>query len=169
MIAGIHFEVLLAAGYSVFLIATSVALEGMARRSHQRSQGYPTAGFFYHRELNIWKCPKGEHLLPAGFNSETRIARYRAPANTCNACMLKESCTDSDQGREIVQHMDSWMQSELRRFHAGISLSLLLLAGLIVLAEILRHNRVWEMAVLLGAMGGIVLAGRKLLAGFLPR
>ena len=169
MILGIHFEVLLAAGYPVFLIATSVALELMARRSHQRSQSYQTAGFSYHRELDVWKCPLGEHLLPSGFNSETRIARYRAPANTCNACMLKESCTDSDQGREIIQHMDSWMQSELRRFHSGISLSLLFLAGLIVIAELLRHNRVWEMAVLFGAMGAIVLAGRQLLTGFLPR
>ena len=169
MILGIHFEVLLAAGYSAFLIATSVALESMARRSHQRSQGYPTAGFSYHRQLDIWKCPMGEHLLPTGFNRETRIARYRAPANTCNACMLKDSCTDSDQGREIIQHMDSWMHSELRRFHSGISLSLLLLAGLIDIAEILRHNRVGELVVLFGAMAAIVLAGRQLLSEFLPR
>ncbi len=169
MIGGIHVEVLLAAGYSAFLIAASAVLEWIARRSHQRSQTYQTAGFTYHQSLDIWKCPMGEHLLPAGISTETRIARYRAPANTCNSCILKDSCTDSDQGREILQHMDSWMQSELRRFHAGISFALLLLAVLIVIAEIPRHNQAAELAVLFLALAAAFWAGRQLPSKFRTR
>ncbi len=109
----------------------------------------------------------GAELLPAGFSGEARIARYRAPANTCNACMLKERRTDSDEGREITQQMDSWIGSELRRFHAGISLSLLLLAALIAVAEIFRHSEVRELLVLLPTAAVIFLAGRHMLSRFL--
>ena len=48
------------------------------------------------------------------------------------------------------------MQSELRRFHRGISLALLLLSVIILTVEILRHHELREwilLAMLLTAIG----------------
>ena len=70
---------------------------------------------------------------------QRRIVHYRAPADACNACSLKNNCTDSNEGRLLKSHLDSWVESELRRFHRGISLVLLLLATIILVAETVRY------------------------------
>ena len=44
----IHTEVLMAAGYTAFLLGVALGLDFMARRSHARSERYRTAGFTYH-------------------------------------------------------------------------------------------------------------------------
>ncbi|MCU1609410.1 MAG: hypothetical protein JWM45_1326, partial [Pseudonocardiales bacterium] len=41
-------EVILAAGYAVFLLGAAVALDRLARHAHKRSDRYRTAGFRYH-------------------------------------------------------------------------------------------------------------------------
>ena len=62
-------------------------------------------------------------------------------------------------GREIEGHLDSWIESELQRFHRGISLALMFLAVLILVIEMVRHNRLEELLLLavilapIGAMG----------------
>lgn len=132
-LAAVNTEVLLAAGYAVFLVAIALALEAAARFVHRRAQRFRVSSFTYHSRLDIWECPAGERLFP------TEPHRYRAPAQTCNACSLKHACTDSHSGREIVISPLDWLETEIGRFHRGMSMGLLVLVGWLVGFEALRH------------------------------
>jgi hypothetical protein len=162
MIWTIPIEVMLAAGYAVFLVVVALVLERLARHSHQRSEQFQVAGFKYHKEPDHWECPMGELLTRQEIDRHRRVVRYQAPSRVCNNCHIKENCTDSDTGREIERHFDSWLQSELRRFHRGISLALMLLAVLILAIEMVRHNRLEALLVLAGLLAPIGAIGLRL-------
>ena len=169
MIYGLHNEVILAAGYALLLVGVAAVLEYLARHSHRRSEHYRNSGFAYKRKLDVWECPTGHHLTREQTDFERKIARYRAPAHKCNACHCKQDCTDSDDGRVLESRLDAWVQSELRRFHRGISLALLLLAAIILAAEMMRRHD-WREWLLLGALlAPIGFAGSKLSVSFWER
>jgi hypothetical protein len=167
MISGMHVEVVLAAIYAAFLAAVAFGLELLARHSHQRSERYRNSGFTYFRDLDAWECPAGQQLLRHQTDYQRRIVHYRASADACNRCPLKNNCTDSNDGRLLKSHLDSWIESELRRFHRGISLALLLLATIILLAEAIRHSARYELLVVASLLLPISLVETKLLASFL--
>jgi Transposase DDE domain len=167
MMEGMHIEAVLAAGYAIFLVGVAFVLELLARYSHRRSQGYEHSGFTYRRAMDLWECPTGQQLLRTEIDHRLRIVRYRAAAKTCNSCPLKANCTDSDGGRQLELHIDSWVESELRRFHRGLSLVLLLLALLILAAEMARHSAPKELAALGSLFVVIVAASATLLSEFL--
>lgn len=169
MISGVHVEVVLAAAYAVFLIAVSSVLELLARHSHRRSESYRTTGFVYFQEMDLWECPAGRQLLRAETDHQRRIVHYRAPAADCNACSLKNNCTDSNEGRLVLRRLDSWVESELRRFHRGISLALLVLATILLVAEAVRHTAPRELLLVGSLLLPVGLAGTKLAASFLTR
>lgn len=148
MIYGIHIEVVLTSLYALLLVAVSWILEWLAKHSHRRSEHYRNSGFVYKRKEDVWECPTGHHLTREQTDFERKIASYRAPAHKCNVCHCKKDCTDSDDGRLLESRMDSWLQSELRRFHRGISLVLLLMASLILAAEMFRYHTAWDWVVL---------------------
>ena len=141
MLQSVDAEVLMVAGYSVFLILTAFGLEWVARCSHRRCEQLRIAGFKYHHQPDIWECPTGQSLTPVAVDHSRGSVRYRAPAHACNACSMKEMCTASDDGREIEHNPSAWLQSELARFQRGISLTLLFLAELLLVIEILLHNK----------------------------
>ncbi len=147
MLASVNIEVLLAAGYAVFLMVIAFALEAAARFAHRRADRFRVSDFTYHSDLDIWECPAGERLLPA----EPR--RYRAPARSCNACSLKHACTDSPRGREIVISPLGWLETEIGRFHRGMSMGLLVLVGWLIAFEAARH---WD-ASDLRVLGGVLM------------
>jgi hypothetical protein len=151
MIYGLHLEVILAAAYALLLVAVSWILEWLARHSHHRSEHYRNSGFVYKKKEDVWECPTGHHLTREQTDFERKIAQYRAPAHKCNVCHCKKDCTDSDDGRILESRMESWVQSELRRFHRGISLVLLLLASLILAAEMFRYHAISDW-ILLGLL-----------------
>jgi len=160
--SSVHTEVLLAAGYALFLAVVAICLERLGQHTHQRSRQYRTAGFSYHPHLNVWECPAGQYLKLWAFDSQRRIAQYRAEAKSCNSCALKKHCTDSDDGRKLEDHPDSWLQSEIRRFHRGISLALLFLAGLILALEITLQTTATDLAVLLISIVPVALVATRL-------
>lgn len=164
----INIEVLLASGYALFLVAVAACLERMGRHTHQRSRQYQTAGFTYRQHLNMWECPAGQYLKLWAFDSQRRVAEYRAEAKSCNACALKKSCTDSEDGRRLEHHLDSWVQSEVRRFHRGISLTLLLLAALILSIEIALGTATIDLAVLFTVMVPVAIMAIRLGFGNWP-
>ena len=166
MSVGLHPEVLLASGYAAFLAAVAAALEFLARHTHRRAERYRIVGFKYHRHLDMWECPTGQHLHRHKGPLEHRIVRYRAPAHACNACGLKHHCTDSDQGREIAQSTLLWLETEVGRFHRGLSLALLLLAQFILGLELWRFPSEGERLVLLCALAPLTLTWTKMLARF---
>src|SRR5262249_14347000 len=90
-------------------------------------------------------CPAGHQLVQLNTDHQRQVTTYRAPASACNSCSLKLNCTDSEEGRVLERAWDTWIDSEIRRFHRGISLALLFLATLILVAEASRfpypHDR----------------------------
>ena len=155
-------EVLIAAGYSAGLIAGAFLLEWLSAHTHRRALRYRTAGFAYDPAHDHWQCPEGEYLWPREFDRERRLVRYRAKAHVCNACPRKGDCTDSDRGREIARPVDPWPHSEAGRFHRAIAVLMVVLGAFIVTAEIVRHHRPGEAALLVSLFVVAVLAGRWL-------
>jgi len=167
MIHGVHIEVLLAGGYALFLVGVAAILEFVARHSHHRSEHFRNSGFVYKQKLDIWECPTGHHLKREKTDFERKITHYRAPAHKCNTCHRKKDCTDSENGRLLESRLDAWLQSELSRFHRGISLALLLLAVIILVAEMLRHRERHDWVVLVVLLFPIGFAGFRHLVSFL--
>jgi hypothetical protein len=161
ILASVHIEVLLAAGYAVFLIVVALALEAAARFAHRRAERFRVSSFTYHPRLDIWECPAGERLFP------TDPHRYRAPAHTCNACCLKHACTDSHIGREIVLSPLDWLETEIGRFHRGMSIGLLVLVGWLIGFESLRHRDPADLRVLGGVLLFAATLGAHLLRAML--
>jgi Transposase DDE domain len=156
-------EVVIAAGYAVFLVAGAFALEWLSAHTHRRALRFRTAGFAYVATHDHWVCPEGERLWPHVYDRERRLVRYRARAHVCNACPSKARCTDSDEGREVVRPLDPWPHSEAGRFHRVISVLLVVLAGLVVLAEWARNHSPAETGLLLGLLAVVALAASRLL------
>jgi hypothetical protein len=141
-------EALLACGYASFLAGSALGIDLLARHTHQRSGRFRTAGFTFHQHLDSWECPEGQHLRRVELDQQSRVVRYRGKVHICNACPSKDSCTDSDQGREIVRSLDPWPHSEAGRFHRGLSLALLTLAVLVSVAGLVRSRSAIDVAVL---------------------
>jgi hypothetical protein len=159
-------EALLAAGYAVFLLAGAYGLDVMARHTHRRSDRYATAGFTYHPHLDAWECPTGEHLRRVELDHDRRLVRYRGAASVCNACPMKDSCTDSDEGREIAQALDPWPHSEAGRFHRGICVAMIALAVLVAILGVVRNNQPAELLLLLAVLGASIVALLRAAEGF---
>jgi hypothetical protein len=155
-------EVILALGYSGFLVAVSAMLEAVARYAHRRAQTSNSQGFTYIPERDLWRCPNGQHLYREKSDDAFRIVRYRAQPHHCNNCGIKSRCTDSDTGRVLEHRSESWLESGMRRFHRGMSLALLVLAILILSIEIVRHNDRVEQVVLAGLVVCLGVAGVRL-------
>jgi DDE family transposase len=162
----VHAEVLLGAGYALVLVAAAFGLEWLARRAHQRSEAYELSGFVYHRDLDVWECPTGQHLLRSGVDHLRQLVHYRARPTACNSCPLKSQCTQSDDGREIVRHQATWPHSEVARFHRGLSLLLVLVAGFLIAIVGARHTTATELALLAGPVALVLVTTRRLWPAF---
>jgi hypothetical protein len=169
VIWGVHLEVFLALAYALFLMAVAFLLERLARRSQRRAEGYQHSGFIYFRDLDCWECPAGHQLVQLHTDHQRRVTTYRAPASACNSCSLKLNCTDSNEGRLLERRLDSWLESELRQFHRGISLALLLLASTILLAETFRFPQPHDRQALVALLLPLGFAQLKLLPSLRTR
>ncbi len=150
----VHAEVLFAAGYALGLVLLAGGLECVARYTLWQAHRYHAAGFRYRRGLDAWICPEGEHLRRIAVDPAERVARYRAPARTCNACPAKPRCTDSDGGREIQHDLRPWLGTAIGQFQRGMSLAILGFAALISSIELVRYPDVADAA----ALGTLLLA-----------
>jgi hypothetical protein len=155
-VSELHAEALVLGAYALFLLVAAATLDALARHSHRRAERYRTAGFRYHGHLDAWECPEGQHLWPHELDREHRLVRYRGRPQVCNACPRKAACTDSDDGREVVRFLDDWPQLEAGRFHRGLALTLVVLAGLMTCAALVRHHAPAELT---GLGGVLLLAG----------
>jgi hypothetical protein len=160
-------EAIAVALYAIFLVAAALTLDRLGRHAHDRSSRFRTQGFTYHEHLDLWECPEGEHLKPVVVDHRRRVARYRASPAICNACPAKASCTDSDEGREVVRQLDPWPHSEAGRFHRGISLVVLALAGVVTLVEMARSPEPLTLALLGGVLLTVLVLLRQMAIAFL--
>jgi hypothetical protein len=141
-------ECWLALGYAVFLALIAFLFELVSRHAYRRSLRSSTVGFTYHSDRDVWQCPEDQHLFPVFADTAKGISIYRAPASACNTCRSKDACTDSTTGREIVRMENRSIEYGMRRFHRGLSLTLVLLAILILSVEMFRaHDEFARIAV----------------------
>jgi hypothetical protein len=146
--AGVPLEYILMLGYALSLALIALLLEWAGRHAHRRSLGVSTVGFTYHPDRDIWRCPQDQHLFPVFSEPSRGSVIYRAPAEACNACRSKVACTDSNHGREIERGNLSELEYGMKRFHRAVSLTLLVLASLILVVELLRTSGLYPRIVL---------------------
>ena len=78
--------------------------------------------------LDRYECPQGELLTLDAFDGRNKLALYKAPASTCNECVLKEFCTPHDDGRRVYRSLAEFHESDVGRFHRWLSLIILAVA-----------------------------------------
>jgi hypothetical protein len=171
-VLGVPLEFFLMLGYAVSLALIALSLELVARHVHQRSLNGSTIGFTYHKDRDVWQCPQDQHLFPVFADTAKGRVIYRAPASTCNACRSKHACTDSDSGRTIERKVSSGLEYGMERFHRAMSITLIILACLIVGVEFFRVGGLYPRSVLatVFALLGAIAArlGRELLSQVSP-
>jgi hypothetical protein len=115
-------------GYVVMLWVGGWVLEFLARAHFHRAQRYAHTGFAYDAELDRYECPQGELLTLHTFDDRNRLAIYKAPASSCNECMLKAFCAPHDQGRRVYRSLAEFHDTDVGRFHRWLSIIVLGLA-----------------------------------------
>ena len=135
--AGLPLECILLIAYALFLALSAFLLEWVAGHAHRRSPSVSTVGFIYHADRDVWKCPQDQHLFPVFSDAAKGTVIYRASAAACNACTFKPACTDSPHGREIERHLSD-VGSGIKRFHRGVSLTLLVLGSVVLCVGLFR-------------------------------
>ncbi|SDY35979.1 hypothetical protein SAMN05428934_101463 [Tessaracoccus flavus] len=120
----------LGAGYGVLLLLVAYGIDQLAKRAQTRIEEDRAGGFVYHENHDAWLCPEDQWLYPKSFDPDNRVMRYRGLPLVCNSCPVKDTCTASDDGREMKRHVDPWPASESARFHRGIACSVTVLAVL---------------------------------------
>jgi hypothetical protein len=166
MIADVSLEFILMLGYAVSLAIIALLLELAARHSHRRSLGVSTAGFTYHPERDIWRCPRDQHLFPIFSDSIKGVTVYRAPAEACNCCRSKAACTDSEHGRAIERKDSNGLEWGMQRFHRAMSVTLLVLASLILIVELFRARGLYPRVALVSVLGAFCLIVGRLCTNF---
>jgi transposase len=77
-----------------------------------RSGFFPPHLFRYDSDKDLYVCPQGQFLPLYSRRKTEQVLVYRAKVDICNACPVKEKCTDSKSGRYIFR---SFYQEELDR------------------------------------------------------
>jgi heme A synthase len=146
--AGVSLECILMLAYALALALNALVLEWVAGHAHRRSLRVSTAGFTYHPDRDIWRCPRDQHLFPVFSDSLRGTVIYRAPASACNACPSKAACTDSNHGREIERNLAD-VEHGMKRIHRAFSFTLLVLASVILVVELFRSDGIYARTVLI--------------------
>ena len=114
--------------YVLILWVGGGGLEFLARAHFHRAERYAHAGFAYDVELDRYECPQGEWLTLHTFDDRNKLAIYKAPAASCNDCVLKAFCTPHDLGRHVYRTLAEFHETDVGRFHRWLSLIILALA-----------------------------------------
>jgi hypothetical protein len=114
--------------YLLALWAGGWALELVARAHFHRAQRHAHRGFTYDDALDRYECPQGELLTLHTSDDRNKLAIYKAPAASCNACVLKVFCTPHDEGRHVYRPLAEFHETDVGRFHRRLSLTILAVA-----------------------------------------
>lgn len=160
--AGVSLEFILMLGYAISLAFIALLLELAARHAHRRSISVSIAGFTYHPDRDIWRCPRDQHLFPIFSDSAKGVVIYRAPASACNHCRSRAACTDSDHGREIERRDLNGVEYGMKRFHRVMSITLLMLASVILIVDLFRSSGLHPRIILIAVLTLFCLIIRRL-------
>ena len=97
-----------------------------------RSPYYGSSRFVYDAEEDLYRCPMGKPLSLYTHSYTERLSRYRADAETCNACPLKPECTPGDSGCVLMRSFDEELLERVRAYR-----------GTTPYEKALRKRRVW--------------------------
>jgi hypothetical protein len=111
--------------YLIVLWLGGWGLELLARAHFHRARRFAHNGFAYDAELDRYECPQGELLTIETFDSRNKLAIYKAPASSCNACVLKAFCVPHDEGRRVYHSLAEFHETDIGRFHRWLSLTIL--------------------------------------------
>jgi hypothetical protein len=125
---GLDLGLVLLVGYLAMLWVGGWALEILARVHFRRAQRFAHDGFAYDTELDRYECPQGELLTLHTFDDRNKLAIYKAPAKSCNQCVLKEFCTPHDEGRHVYRSLAEFHETDVGLFHRRLSLVILSIA-----------------------------------------
>src|SRR6516165_3697271 len=131
-------EVSLLLGYAFVVLAGARLMERLARGHFELARRYGHDGFHYDADADHYHCPQGERLALHLVDSQERVAVYRAPASACAACPEKARCTPHDEGRHIYRTLAAWTETDVGRFHQGLSLLMAASAGALSLVALLE-------------------------------
>lgn len=149
-------------GYAVALLLIAYCIDLLAKRAHTTNEGLQNRGFVYHDDHDAWLCPEDQWLWPQSFDPENRVMRYRGSPTVCNSCPVKDSCTSSDDGRELGRIVDAWPASESARFHRGIACAVSVLAVVFPVVALFTVENWTSQVMLLVATLAIAVAGLPL-------
>ena len=121
-------EQVLLLAYIILLWAGGWVLEVLARAHYHRAERYAHHGFSYDAELDRYECPQGELLTLHTFDDRNKLAIYKAPAASCNECVLKAFCTPHDEGRRVYRSLAAFHETDIGRFHRRLSLTIVAVA-----------------------------------------
>ena len=152
----------IAAGYGVALLLVAYGIDQFARRAQSAHERQQTPGFTYHEDHDAWLCPEDQWLWPQSYDPDNRVMRYRGSPTVCNSCPVKDSCTTSDDGREMRRMIDVWPASESARFHRGIACVVTVLAAAWPLATAFTLDDVAAQLLMLAVCLGLVLGALPL-------
>jgi hypothetical protein len=88
------------------------SLEATHRGSGRKKGIFPKEAFTYHPDTDTFTCPAGNILTRRMYHKKRNHYEYKAAAQACASCELKEHCTRSKQGRTLKRHL---RQDELDR------------------------------------------------------
>jgi hypothetical protein len=120
----VELEAWLILGYVLVVLIGARLFEALARAHFERARRHAERGFQYAPDLDHYECPQGERLALHRVDEDSRLAIYRAPAESCNGCPLKASCTTHDEGRHVYRSLAAWAETDIGRLHQRLSLLL---------------------------------------------
>jgi len=117
-------------GYLIALWGAGRVLGVVARAHFRKAQSHGHQGFDYDPLLDRYECPQGELLTLHTLDDRDKLAIYKAPASSCNACPLKVFCTPHDGGRHVYRSLAEFHETDVGLFHRRLSLVILAIATL---------------------------------------
>ena len=87
----------------------------------KKSPYFGSSRFVYDAERDLYRCPQGASLRLYTHSYTERLTRYRAKAETCNACPLKPECTPGDSGRVLMRSFEEELLERVRAYRGTFS------------------------------------------------
>jgi hypothetical protein len=149
--------------YVLILWCGGWLLDCAARAHFRRAQRFAHTGFDYDEELDRYECPQGELLTLHTFDDRNKLAIYKAPASTCNECVLKQFCTPHDEGRHVYRSLVEFHETDVGKFHRALSVIALAVALVFCVGgSIAWWNKPGQWLLMIAAAVGAVLMWRSI-------
>jgi transposase len=70
-----------------------------------RNGKFADGAFSYDPKDDVYLCPAGQRLQRTRYDAHHETFQYRCQAKACQACSLRDRCTDAKRGRTLRRHL----------------------------------------------------------------